>query len=198
MESDILLMGNWPDPVSGNKEITVVGPRTDIGGLALELQALSYPSGSSTVALGASYYFPFQVHHYWTPTAIALTQSPNPFWLSNNISFIIQLAIYAEIGDTSAKQIVTTTPWETRGQASTYNTHNLSTVLRLPPGGYYVGYQNASASSSSNTSCNGYGVTSNINRAFGVRESASGFQSVVTDLGASNMGIPVDLMIKTQ
>lgn len=198
MESDFLLMGNWPDPVSGNKEIVVAGPKTDIGGLAAEFQAFNYLSGDTTLSFGASYYFPFQVHHYWTPKAIIIEQIPNPFWSSNNISFIIQLAIYAEIGNTSAKQITTTTPWETRGQASIYNTHALSPILRLPPGGYYVGYQNASAASSSNTVATGYGAINGLSRVFGVRESASGFQTVVTDLSASNMGVPISLVIKTQ
>ena len=193
-------MGNWPDPVSGNKEIVVVGPKTDIGGLAAEFQALNYSGGSADLLMGYSYYFPFQVHNYWTPTAIIMEQDRNAFWNApQNISFIIQLAIYAEIGDTTAKKIVTTTPWETRTQGTVmYREHALQSVLRLPPGGYYVGYQNASALSSSNTPVIGYGASNGFNRVFGVRQSSFSFQNLVVDLSASNMGVPYGLVIKTQ
>jgi hypothetical protein len=189
-------MGNWPDPVSGNKEITVVGPRADIGGVALELQALNYPSAASTVQPGMSYYFPFQVHHYWTPTAISVSNSPNGFWSSNPtaFAFVIQLGIFAEVGNNGAKRIVTTTPWETGGQATAYNLHALQSILRLPPGGYYVGYQ---TTSSLGITQGGFGPTSSLTSVFGVRSSASGFQSLVTDLSSSAVGILTDITIHT-
>jgi len=180
-------MGTWPDTTGSNTTIGVVGPLVDTGGIALELLAFNYPGSSPTADAGASYYFPFQVNDYWSALSIVLTQAASSF----STSFTIQVALYAEIGDTSAKQISIAPIWETLGQVSSTNTHTLSPQPVLPPGGYYIGFQ-----TNGNNASLCYNNSTYFSPVFGCRFSASPFQSIVTDLSRSIFGILSNIQVR--
>lgn len=189
-------MGTWPDPNTGNKTIGIVGPLVDDGGVVSDLKALGLPTTSTSAVYGKSYYFPFQVYEYWTPFYIAASHTTATGGVSPNFfTCSIQFAIYSEIGTTSAKQVATTSIWETRGQANTFNVHTLSPQSVLPPGGYYAAFQ-VTPTTNGLTFNTGTFTSASAAPIVGCRESASAFQSVVTDLSATAFGILADLHIR--
>lgn len=187
-------MGTWPDPNTGNKTIGVVGPLVDDGGVVSDLKALGLPINAYSPVQGKSYYFPFQVYEFWMPFYIAASITGSASAL---LPRSIQFAIYSEGGATSATQVATTTAWETHNQAATFNIHTLSPQPTLPPGGYYVGFQVIPIITDAGQATNVYGSPT-YSRILGVRESASPFQSNVTDLTTmtSTIGILADLHVR--
>lgn len=187
-------MGTWPDPMTGNNTIGIVGPLVDDGGAVSDLKALGLPTSSQAAVQGKSYYFPFQVYEFWKPYYIAATHLG-----SANVLFprSIEFAIYYETGTTTAKQVATTTAWQTWNQANTFNIHTLSPQPTLPPGSYYVGFQVTPIVTDAVQSTNIYG-SATYARLLGIRESASPFQSNVSDLAilTSTFGILQDLHVR--
>lgn len=188
-------MGTWPDPMTGNGRIGIVGPLVDDGGVASDLKALGLITTSLTATLGKSYYYPFQVYEYWRPFSITASH-----FGSGNALFpcSIQFAIYSEIGTTTAQQVSTTATWETSTQANAFNIHTLSPQPTLPPGGYYVGFQVTPTTPTHVPQATSvYGSSTYPSRILGCRESASPFVANVTDLTAVvGFGILYSLQVR--
>lgn len=133
-------MGTWPEPLTGNIQIGIIGPLADDGGINTERQAFGGTTGGyQTLNEGSSYYFPFQSTEWFTPLAIGITHPKDT--VTGNQQVSIRVAIYSEAGDNYALQ-ESIAPWhQTLLQTSDYNEHVLSPQTMLPPGGYYVGFE---------------------------------------------------------
>jgi hypothetical protein len=193
MESDNVLMGTWPEPLTGNRQIGVVGPLADDGGINTERQAFGATTGGNQILdEGSSYYFPFQSTEYFTPLAIGITHGKDTFTGTSLVS--IRVAIYAEAGDGYAIQ-ESITPWHaTLSQTSDYNEHVLSPQVMLPPGGYYVGFEIDFVSGSTLSTTVYLSTAQHLHRVLGHRMATTPLNSSVTFTPYSSGGTPSGLI----
>jgi hypothetical protein len=196
MESDNVLMGTWPEPLTGNRQIGVVGPLADDGGMNTEFQAFGYSAATTTLDETYSYYFPFQSTEWFAPLSIGISHGQDTFTVTQLVS--IRVAIYSEAGDGYAIQ-ESIAPWhETLGQSSAYNEHVLSPQVLLPPGGYYVGFQINFISGGVVQTGQYLSTSTHLNRILGNRYAATGLDSSVT-FGTANIacaGVVQDMFVK--
>lgn len=198
MESDNLLMGTWPEPLTGNRQIGVVGPLADNGGINTERQAFGNLGGNQNADETCSYYFPFQATEWFTPLVIGASHGKDTFLGTQLVS--IRLAIYSEAGDGYAIQ-ESIAPWhETLTQSADYNEHVLSPQVLLPPGGYYVGFQINFISGGTVGTGVYFQTAQHLYRIIGNRAATTGLNSSVTFSPYSSgavvpMGILSDLFV---
>jgi len=191
-------MGTWPEPLVGNRQIGVVGPMADDGGLNTELQAFGLSGNTPNLTEAYSYYFPFQSTEWFTPLAIGISHGKDTFLGTQLVS--IRLAIYAEAGDGYAVQ-KSIAPWhETLTQSQDYNEHVLSPQVPLPPGGYYVGFQIDFISGSLLGTSQYLAASIHLNRILGNRYATTGLNSSVTFettlASGTCAGVIADMFIK--
>lgn len=172
-------MGTWPEPLTGNRQIGVIGPFADDGGINTERQAFGATTGGNQILdEGSSYYFPFQSTEWFTPLAIGITHGKDTFTGNEQVS--IRVAIYSEAGDNYALQ-ESIAPWhQTLLQTSDYNEHVLSPQTMLPPGGYYVGFEIDFVTGGTVATTVYLSTTQNLYRVLGHRMATTPLNSSVT------------------
>ena len=174
-------MGAWPEGLPTG--LTHFGPLSPLGGINTELvQNVGWGWNSTFTVLSTNArFFPFVMTDNFVPYNVSLMTGPT------TVAGAWTIAI---VDETGVRQCTTAA---TTAVVNTYQTATFTTTPLLPPGSYYVGWQNSTASGT--YICTGTQTTPKM-RSMGCRSSAAVLGATNT-LVAYSDATQIPLMVLT-